>query len=227
MPNQSLYTIVGTIKYIVAFIYVPNENYKYANKKICDVNSIFQDSIYAFLPTAAALKKCAIIFGHNDNEKIELPTTATYNDRLTLTPTEVYDYALARNQQLKELVIPKNFEHLGSYIVQDCENLEQISCLSSIPPACEPNSFSGVDKFTVTLKIPHGSFEAYSKAVGWKDFFNIEETDFITGIESITQPTNVSIDGYYSIDGHKLSVPQQGVNIIRYSNGQTKKVFIK
>ncbi len=32
---------------------------------------------------------------------------------------------------------------------------------------------------------------------------------------------------YYSINGVKLSAPQQGINIVKYANGQVKKVFIK
>lgn len=32
---------------------------------------------------------------------------------------------------------------------------------------------------------------------------------------------------YYSINGVKLNAPQQGINIVKYANGQVKKVFIK
>ena len=32
---------------------------------------------------------------------------------------------------------------------------------------------------------------------------------------------------YYSVNGVKLSAPQQGINIVKYANGQVKKVFIK
>ncbi|MBO4216017.1 MAG: hypothetical protein J5888_06790, partial [Bacteroidaceae bacterium] len=32
---------------------------------------------------------------------------------------------------------------------------------------------------------------------------------------------------YYSINGVQLSAPQPGINIVKYANGQVKKVFIK
>lgn len=32
---------------------------------------------------------------------------------------------------------------------------------------------------------------------------------------------------YYSVNGVKLNAPQQGINIVKYANGQVKKVFIK
>lgn len=35
------------------------------------------------------------------------------------------------------------------------------------------------------------------------------------------------IDGIYTIDGRRIETPQRGVNIIRYQNGTSKKIFIK
>jgi hypothetical protein len=32
---------------------------------------------------------------------------------------------------------------------------------------------------------------------------------------------------WYSLDGKRLDVPQKGINIIRYSDGTSKKVLIK
>ena len=32
---------------------------------------------------------------------------------------------------------------------------------------------------------------------------------------------------YYSVNGVKLSAPQAGFNIVKYADGQVKKVFIK
>ena len=41
----------------------------------------------------------------------------------------------------------------------------------------------------------------------------------------ITNPT--TIVGYYTIDGKRISTPVKGVNIVKYVDGSTKKIFVK
>jgi len=51
--------------------------------------------------------------------------------------------------------------------------------------------------------------------------------DFAAGINDITTDNNLEIKECYTIDGRKLAEPQRGINIVRFSNGETKKVYIK
>ena len=63
-----------------------------------------------------------------------------------------------------------------------------------------------------------------------------EEQSFTTG-DDPTGIESIEADGKanepvrevarYNLNGQRITAPQKGVNIIRYSNGQTKKVFIK
>ena len=47
------------------------------------------------------------------------------------------------------------------------------------------------------------------------------------GIKDIEHsPLNIE-EAWYSLDGKKLSKPQKGINIIRYSDGTTRKVLVK
>ncbi len=39
-------------------------------------------------------------------------------------------------------------------------------------------------------------------------------------------PQQSDIEGYYTLDGIRLSKPQQGVNIIRQKDGRVRKVMI-
>ncbi len=39
-------------------------------------------------------------------------------------------------------------------------------------------------------------------------------------------PLNIE-ETWYSLDGKKLSKPQKGINILRYSDGTTRKVLVK
>lgn len=46
-----------------------------------------------------------------------------------------------------------------------------------------------------------------------------------TSIESVS--TNSDIEGYYSVNGVKLSTPKAGINIVKMSDGSVKKVLVK
>ena len=81
-----------------------------------------------------------------------------------------------------------------------------------------------------TLHVPAASVEAYKNAEQWKDFGTIialtDEDPKPTGIQSIN---NNVITGkrYYSLDGKQTTTPQRGLNIIKMSDGTTKKVIMK
>lgn len=51
--------------------------------------------------------------------------------------------------------------------------------------------------------------------------------DVITGVENFEVEVNNNNALVYDINGCKLSVPKKGINIIRYSDGMTKKVLVK
>jgi hypothetical protein len=48
-----------------------------------------------------------------------------------------------------------------------------------------------------------------------------------TGVETIQTPTTREIKSIYSMDGRQLNHLQKGINILRYSDGTTKKVVVK
>ena len=48
----------------------------------------------------------------------------------------------------------------------------------------------------------------------------------VTGIEGV-KTSSTATEEYYTLDGKRLKAPQKGVNIIRMSDGTTKKVIIK
>ena len=48
----------------------------------------------------------------------------------------------------------------------------------------------------------------------------------VDGIAEVTMPQQSDIEGYYTLDGIRLSKPQQGVNIIRQKDGRVRKVMI-
>ena len=81
-----------------------------------------------------------------------------------------------------------------------------------------------------TLHVPATAVEAYKNAEYWKDFGSIvaltDSDPNPTGIKSVSNSAK-AIERYYTIDGKLLSTPQRGLNIIKMSDGKTRKVVIK
>ena len=82
-----------------------------------------------------------------------------------------------------------------------------------------------------TLHVPANSVEAYRNAEQWKYFGNI-----VALTDDDPKPTTISAMEYapttynkaiYDLQGHQLAQPKKGLNIIRMSDGTTKKVIIK
>ena len=55
----------------------------------------------------------------------------------------------------------------------------------------------------------------------------IEEGDATTTIENGSVDSNADIEGFYTVGGVKLNTPAKGLNIVKYTDGTTKKVYIK
>ena len=116
---------------------------------------------------------------------------------------------------------------IGDFAFDGCSGLTELVSLASIPPICNAGVFGNVDKSLCTLKVPKGSKDAYSQADGWKDFANnIEEVD-VTGIEAVTAEgvSNADITDIYDLNGRRRDALQPGVNIVKMSDGTTRKVI--
>ena len=48
-----------------------------------------------------------------------------------------------------------------------------------------------------------------------------------TGVTDVTTAGSETPVAYYSVDGKRLNAPKQGMNIVRLSNGTSRKIFIK
>ena len=52
-------------------------------------------------------------------------------------------------------------------------------------------------------------------------------TDFDDGIDDVKAAEEVIEVARYDIQGRKIAGPQKGINVIRYSDGSTRKVLVK
>ena len=82
-----------------------------------------------------------------------------------------------------------------------------------------------------TLHVPASSIDAYKNTRPWSRFGNIVAlTDddlkpssiVLTNSDSSPYPIK-----YFNLDGKRVPKPQRGLNIIKMSDGTTKKMFIK
>lgn len=101
---------------------------------------------------------------------------------------------------------------------------------------------NGITEGNYTLTMP--TKDKLVKALDYKQIYVVaividNETDEIvnagkalvngntTGISSINHNNNVVIEACYAADGTKLSAPQKGINILKMSDGTTRKVMVK
>lgn len=130
----------------------------------------------------------------------------------------------SRCSNLESIILPQNIDSIAWHAFWGCYNLKSITSLNPTPPIVEDgNEFPYT---TATLYVPTGSKEAYQVANFWKDFMNIVEIDDPDGIQPATfeKTKNATI---YDLNGKKLDKPQKGINIIRMSDGTSRKVLIK
>ena len=127
---------------------------------------------------------------------------------------------------LTSITIPNSVTSIDYLAFYDCTGLTEIVSLASIPPVCNAGVFGNVDKSLCTLKVPKGSKDAYSQADLWKEFVNIEEVD-VTGIEAVAAESvgNAEITAIYDLNGCRRDALQPGVNIVKMSDGTTRKVI--
>ena len=128
---------------------------------------------------------------------------------------------------LTSVTIGNSVTSIDYFAFYGCSGLTELVSLASIPPTCNAGVFGNVDKSLCTLKVPKGSKDAYSQADQWKDFVNnIEEVD-VTGIETVAVESvgNADITAIYDLNGRRRDALQPGVNIVKMSDGTTRKVI--
>ena len=125
---------------------------------------------------------------------------------------------------LTSVTIGSGVTSIGKSAFYGCKALTKMICLATTPPECDADTFEGIDKEACTLIVPAGSIADYKAADHWKDFLIIEEST--TGIHQ-THIDNALPVRQYDASGSRIAAPQRGINIIKNSDGTTKKVLVK
>lgn len=148
----------------------------------------------------------------------------------------IMGYAFEGATHLKVLTVPASVDSMG-YLWMVYTLPKEIRMESSVPPisgaiSFDHQGFSGSWLYpnydfynVVTLHVPAGCKEIYANTKPWNQFANI--VDDITGIEGTDVITHKSTTDIYNLQGQRMAEPQRGVNIIRNSDGTTKKVLVE
>ena len=78
-----------------------------------------------------------------------------------------------------------------------------------------------------TLYVPSGTKAKYEATDGWRDFKNIVEDDLLMIDDGQFINTGNEIVNVYDLNGHRITSPQRGVNIVRLKDGTVRKVLVK
>ena len=86
------------------------------------------------------------------------------------------------------------------------------------------NFFGWCNLYQATLYVPEASLDAYRTTRSWSDFGTILPITSV-GINYNTANKEVTIDAVYDLDGKRSNGRSRGLNIIRMSDGTTRKVM--
>lgn len=126
---------------------------------------------------------------------------------------------------LTSVTIPSSVTSIGNNAFNGCKSIKSIYSYTKSPTSSVGSKFFSSNYTDATLYVPKGTKALYQETEGWKKFQNIVEFDAAAVNEIIgTDETEAKIINTYSIDGKRLSQSQKGLNIIKMSDGTTKKV---
>lgn len=145
--------------------------------------------------------------------------------------TAIYDGAFAGCTSLSTVVVGAGIRNIYYATFKGCSSLTDMYCYAE--EVLETNfnySFEDSNYKNATLHVPASVLEAYKSTEPWYEFASIvaltDSDPNPTGIKSVSNSAK-AIERYYTIDGKLLSAPQRGLNIIKMSDGKTRKVVIK
>lgn len=124
------------------------------------------------------------------------------------------------------LDIPSTIENFGMYQFASCPNLKaMIVRLVDAPESIRMRQNDKGFQKNCTLYVPAESISKYKEEEWWSGFKEIKSIEEYTPVETITADTkNAAPVAIYDLKGNKVETPSKGINVVRYSDGKSKKV---
>jgi len=152
-------------------------------------------------------------------------TSVTIPNSVTSIGNETFRFCF----YLTSIIIPNSVTSIGNYAFGDCDSRLDVYCFAEEIPSTGSNVFYNFQGLTkATLHVPDSSLEDYKSTSPWSEFGTIVALtqDEIDAIGDVKEEVATEKE-HYDLQGRMIAKPQKGINIIRYSDGTTKKVLIK
>ena len=129
------------------------------------------------------------------------------------------------NDALEVVDLPASVTYINAYAFNTCDAITEFRCRATVPPQVITDLWEPQDHYiNIPLLVPAGCEEAYANAPVWQKFSVIEALP-TTGIDAVETAADATVVGIYTIDGKRLSEMRSGVNIVRMSDGTSRKVI--
>ena len=150
---------------------------------------------------------------------------------------KMIDEATFKNcSSLTEVVVPATLTTVGDAAFEGCTGLKKFICLAAQCPSVSSAAFKSTPVEEATLVVPVFAAEKYEAHAVWGKFGTVEEMegngnqvspfkDSETALTDVNAAANVKT--VYTIGGQQTSKLQRGINIVRMSDGTTRKVMVK
>lgn len=133
--------------------------------------------------------------------------------------------AFSSCSKLTNVTLGSSLTEIGDDVFSGCGSLTTLYSLNTTPPNVGTGNFSNNRYMTLNVYVPQEALDTYQEAEPWKNFWNLQGFD-PTGINNM-KVEGRNANAYYDLRGNRLDAPNHGLNIIKMSDGTTKKVMVK
>lgn len=148
--------------------------------------------------------------------------------------TAIDEFCFAYCPNLATVTLPSTITKVEDEAFLSCVALKDFYCYAEKCPTATKSVFTSTPVENATLHVPEAAIGAYTLAEPWSLFGSIvasdgnlvsPEKDSETAIASLQNAGK--IQQVYSLGGQQTSKLQRGINIVRLSDGTTRKVLLK
>ena len=230
--NLTSFTIPSSVKSIgecvlawcpsLTSIIVDENNDVYDSRENCNAiietasNTLIAGCVNTVIPNNVTAIGNKVFWGFSNLTSFTIPNSVK----------KIGFYAFCYCTNLASVIIGNGVTTIEDGAFGACNNLTNVYCYAEQVPETN-NAFTYSNYTNATLHVPAISIDAYKNAEQWKDFVNIVALTDPSGIEATTATQQPTIVECYTIDGKRIVTPQRGLNIIKMSDGTTKKVVVK
>ncbi len=137
--------------------------------------------------------------------------------------TSIGEEALYGCTGLTSLTIPNSVTSIDIWAFNGCTGLTSVISMIEEPFEIFENVFSN---YNATLYVPAGTKEKYEGTPAWNKFTNIVE-GIENAVKSVETDAQAEETERYNVSGQRISSPQKGLNIVKMSDGTTRKIMCK